>query len=151
MATSAIPSVIDALVAIGQSVESVVVIDGFGTTDDPGDFLMIGVDDPDNEGSAQSADSQQNWASNNPGSVDESGQVTCAALSWNGDSDPKAARDAAFATCGALAVAIRNNPTLGLPTLLWARYGTQQTLTQNQDDNGAMAIVVFQVYFRARI
>src|SRR6185503_1586429 len=109
MATSAIPSVIDALFALGQSIESVTVVDGFSLSKDPGDFLMIGVDDPDNANSAQSADSQQNWASNNPGSVDETGQVTCAALSWNGNGDPKAARDAAFATCGAFATALRSN------------------------------------------
>lgn len=153
MATSAIPAVIDALVTLARSVEGVTVYDGLGTLGEVGDFLMVGVDDPNTPNEAQSADSQQDWASSNPSSIDEVGQITCAALSWNGDTDQKAARDAAFATCNALATAIRSNPTLSLPTLLWARYGKSQALTQNIDsDTGATeAMVVFSVYFRARI
>lgn len=150
---SAIPEVIDALVTTARAnlPATVIVSDGFITSDDPGNFLMIGVDDPDNANSASTATSVQQWASTGlGGTTDEMGDVTCAALSWNGDGDSKAARDSAFATCAGLAVALRANPSMSLPTLLWTRYGTSTTLTEDQTDNAAQALVVFTVHFRAR-
>lgn len=152
MATSQIPTLIDALVALAQSVEipSLTVYDGTGSIANPGDFIMIGVDDPDAPDSSNAADSQQQWAATTGGAIDETGKVTCAALSWNGNGDQKAARDAAFATCNALATALRSNPTLGLAQLLWVRYGADQALSQDQTDAAAQALVIFSVYFRAR-
>ena len=151
MASSVIPAVIDAVVSRARAnLPSICVYDGFGVSDDPGDFLMVGVDDPERQDSAYSADSQQDWAHANNTARDEVGDVTCAALSWNGDADQKRARDAAFATCAALEVLLRADPSLG-GIVLWTSYGTSTQLTQNQNGNGALALVVFKVHFRARI
>lgn len=152
MSTSAIPALIDALYeAATDALTDVKVYDGYGVSDDPGDFLMIGVEDVDSAQNASSASSEQGWANANYTARDESGDITCAAMSWNGDGDQKAARDAVFATTAALEVLLRANPSLGLPTLLWTSYGTSTELSQNQDENGALALLIFRVHFRARI
>lgn len=152
MATSALPALIDALFEGSRAaLPNVGVYDGFAVTNDTGDHLFIGVDDPDNQDGASSATTQQAWANANHTARDESGDVTCAALSWNGDGDMKAARDAAYATCAAVENLLRANPALGVPSLLWTSFGTSQSLTQDQTDDGALALVVFTVSFRARI
>ena len=153
MSTSAVPSIIDALVTAARAaLTDVAVYDGYGVSDDPGDFLMIGVEDVDGQDQARSADSSQTWAGTGIGAPrDESGEITCAALSWNGDADQKAARDGAYAITAAVENLLRENPALGLPTVLWTGYGSSTQLTQDQSDGGAMALVVFRIAFRARI
>jgi hypothetical protein len=150
--TSAVPALIDALVAqCTAALPSVIVADGVTVTDDdPGNWLMIGVDDP-NADVATTATGQIAWADSNGTALDEMGDLTCLALSWNGDANPKAARDAAYATCAAVNGLLRTVPALGVPVLLWARFGATQTLTQAQSGDGALALVVFTIHFRARI
>lgn len=145
MAVSVVPALIDALVAATGG------YDGLAVTDEPGDFLMIGVDDPDTEGGAFSSESRQEWANANNTARKESGTITCAAYSWNGDGDQKVARDAAYALVEALASACRANPSLGVASLLWTDFGSDANLTQLQGEWGASALVVFTVAFRARI
>jgi hypothetical protein len=155
MATSAVPAVIDALVALSDAaLSTVTVYDGFGVSDDPGDFLMIGVDDPDSGDAASSTDSSQQAATLGTGRArDETGEVTCVALSWNGNGDQKAARDAVFATTAAVETLCRSNPSLSITgyPLLVVGFGATQRLMQNQDEDGAEAAVFFSVRFRARL
>ena len=155
MATSAVPEVIDALVALARTeVTDTLVFDGIGATDDPGNFLMIGVEDPDIEGAAFSADVKQGWANANYTTRDEEGDITCVALAWvgdSGDAGQKAARDAAYAITAALEAALRTDPSLGLPTLLWSGFGTTSQLSQAQGSGGSSALLVFRINFRARI
>jgi hypothetical protein len=153
MATSVVPALIDALVAAATTaLPDVLVFDGIGVTDDPGDFLMVGVEDPDIEGAAFSADTKQDWAAVGTGAPrDEQGDITCVALSWNGDGDPKAARDDAYAIAAALEDLLRDTPALGVPGLLWTSFGTSSQLSQAQGPDGASALLVFRINFRARI
>lgn len=152
MATSAVPFVIDALVAAATTaLPNLGVYDGFGLSDTPGDFLMVGVEDPDNADTAESANAQQSWAHVGGTARDEEGDVTCCALSWNGDGDQNAARTAAYATLAALEDLLRADKTLGVATVLWTSFGTSQQLHQAQDTSGAVAWVVFQIHFRARL
>lgn len=156
MATSAIPDLIDALVALARTaLPDTLVFDGIGATDDPGDFLMIGVEDPDIEGAAFSADVKQDWAAMGPNAPrDEEGDITCVALAWVGESGSdgqKAARDAAYAITAALEAALRVDVTLGLPTLLWTGFGTTSQLSQAQGAGGSSALIVFRIHFAARI
>lgn len=88
-----------------------------------------------------------------PRTRDQRGDVTCVALSWNGDGDAKAARDAVYATVAAVENLCRTSPDLGITgyqTLL-VGYGSTERLLQNQDENGAEAAVIFSIRFRARI
>ena len=155
MATSVIPSVIDALVTAARAaLPSVQVHDGYGVTDDPGDFLMVGVTDPDSGDDANSAVSQQSWANATGGARDENGDVTCVALSWNGDGSQKVARDAAFAIAAAVQLAVRPAGvpgSLSVPGVLWLSYGAETQLLQQQGDGGAVAKVIFSIAFRARV
>lgn len=155
MATSVIPALIDALVAAARTaLPNTRVSDGIGATDDPGDFLMIGVEDPDIEGAAFSADAKQDWASVGTGAPrDEQGEITCVAVSWNGNGPEgaKAARDAAYAIAAAVEDLLRATPSLGVDGLLWTGFGSSSQLSQAQGDGGASALLVFRINFRARI
>lgn len=152
---SALPDVIDALVELsGAALPSLRVFDGIGVTDDPGDFLMVGVEDPDIDGAAFSADVQQVRADMG-GGRHETGTVTCCALSWTGDSTDagqKAARDAAFATVAAVETVLRTTaPTLDVDEVLKTEFGDRLTVSQAQDATGASCMVIFAVAYLARI
>lgn len=153
MATTVLPDLIDALVTQGRAaLDGVLVYDGFGVDAEPGNqYLMVGVEDVDANRASWAATSEQTWANANHTSRDEEGVVVCAALSWNGDSDPKAARDSAFAVVGAVEDMCRANPSLGLANLLWTSAGHRLQLSQDQSESGAIAIVVFHIRYRARI
>lgn len=155
MVTSVIPTLIDAIVAAARAaLPATQVYDGYAVTQDPGDFLMVGVNDPDAGDDAFSAESEQEWAHAIGGVRDERGDVTCVALSWNGDGNAKTARDRAFAIVAGVEGAVRpaGAPgTLSVPGVLWLAYGTQTQLLQQQGDSGAVAKVIFTVNFRARV
>lgn len=148
--TSIVPSLIDALItAAGTALPSVTVTDGVITGMPEGDYLFIGVDDPDVT-RWQSATSDQEWANASYTSRNETGSITCAAHSWTGDAGPKAARDAAYATAGAIQNLLRDRTSFNVPGLLFMNYA-RGSLTQMQDDDGAMALLIFQLDFKARI
>lgn len=157
MATSAVPDVIDALVSgvtTALADEAAYVSDGYAVTDDPGDFLMIGVEEPAIAAAAFSASSEQTMATMGTGRArDEEGTVTCAAYSWNGDGNQKTARDAVFSYVAAVETLLRTTPGLGVTgySLVVAEMGSAQRLMQNKDTNGADALVIFTVRFRARL
>lgn len=163
MATSSVvPALIDALVTgadaltgTGGALEGVLVFDGFGVSEDFGDVLMIGVDDPDAEDPANSADTEQKWHDTGQAARrDETGLITCCALSWNGngpDGGQKKARDAVYVMVDALAAMCRANPSLGIAQLLWTGFGSSSQLNQNQDGQGAVAWLIFRIEFVALI
>lgn len=161
MATSVVPALIDALVTQATAaLPDRLVVDGYGVTSDTNqNVLMVGVDDPDSGQSANSQTGEQTMATmGTPRSRDEEGDVTCAALSWNGNTDQKAARDAAYATVAAVETILRADPTLGVgqPGRVVCQLGGH-TLSQNQyadtdtQAGGCDALVIFTVHFKARI
>jgi hypothetical protein len=162
MATSAIPTLIDTLVAqTTAALTDRLVTDGYGVTSDFNpNLLMIGVDDPSALDPANSADSSQTMATaGTPRSRSETGRITCAALSWSGGTDQKTVRDAAFATVAAVENLLRADPRLGLTSypLLVMQMGDDLRLTQNQyqatEDTagGVEALLIFTIAFEARI
>lgn len=152
MATSSVPAFLDALVeSAGVALPDVIVSDGYGVTDDPGDFLMIGVEDPDSQENAFSVDVRQEWANANYTARNEDGEVVCAAVSWNGDGDQKLARDSVYDIFGAIEDTLRANPSLGVASLLWSSVGSSSQLSQAQGQQGAAAMLIFRIQFKARI
>lgn len=156
MASSTVYALIDALVAQARTaLPNVTVHDGFGISDDPGDFLMIGVDDPDTPNATTSASMRQEpgpLGTNRP--RDETGEITCVALSWNGDADPSAARAGCKAITDGMETLVRavgGSPSLGVSGVLWLGYGTTVDLLQDQSEAGAQALVIFKIAFRSRI
>lgn len=153
MATSVIPALIDALFTQATAaLPDVSVHDGYGVSEDPGNFLMIGVDDPDSQVAAFTSESSQAMATFG-GTREQTGSVTCAALAWNGDGGnvgQKAARDAAYAIQATVEGLLRADPTLGVTPSnnrpLTAEMGDER-LSQNQYDAGCDALLIFTVKF----
>lgn len=155
MSTSATPKAIDALFTNATAALSgTLVIDGYGVTDSANpNILMIGVDNPDN---GQAANSSQ--ATQSPGPMatlrprDQSGSVTCAALSWSGGTNQKTVRDAAYTTLAAVENMLRTDPTQGVGLPGYSIFQvTDEALYQNQYEDGVDALVVFTVTYTARI
>jgi hypothetical protein len=153
VSTTRIGALIDALVAtMTPLLPDAVVLDGVGVTGDRcPNALFVGVDDPDTVNATFAADAVQEWANANYTARDETGWVLCAASSWVGETDQKMARDNAIATVNAVENALRANPSLDIPGMLWTSVGSRIALMQNQASTGAHAVVLFRVAFRARI
>jgi hypothetical protein len=150
--TSVVFDLVGVLVTRFESALSVNVFDGYGLTDDPGDYLMVGVEDPDSD-RATSSEAKQEWAGLGARTRYEEGTVTCIAMSWNGDGDLSAARAACKATTAAVEANLRSDPNLGavVPGLTWTGYGTRTELIQLQATDGACVMCVFDVAFKARL
>jgi hypothetical protein len=150
MATSAFPAVVDALIALSAAaMPTVAVVEGINPSRDPGSFLMVNVDAGDVDG-APSPRIEQSRATMS-GARNEQGVVVCAAESWNGDGNPKAARDAAFAVVAGVENLLRSTPTLGLSVVLKTEFGEDIYPRPGQGDFGAECFVIFSVAYLARI
>lgn len=152
MGTSIVFDLIDALNSRFREVLPVNVLDGAGLTDDPGDYLMVGVEDPDSDRDT-AAEARQSWAGLGARSRDEEGTVTCVAVSWNGDADLVAARAACKATVVAVEDHLREDPNLegAVPGLLWTGFGERSSFNQFVGTEGAAVMCAFDIAFRARI
>jgi hypothetical protein len=155
MAVSIVPALIDAIVTQATAALSdVLVLDGFGVSDAPApDLLMVGVDDGESTVAATSTAVSQTMATlGTARSRDQQGQVWCWAYSWNGNTDQKAARDSVYTTFEAVADLCRTDPTfgVGLPGRVVCQIG-DENLSQDQDESGAKALLIFSVNFTARI
>ena len=153
MATSVVPALINALAeASADALPNTLAFFGPGNTDDPGDYLMVGVSSPEDaeEGFADAAEFKQTWAGLGAHARDEEGEIWCAAESRNGDGDVRGACDDAFATVAAVENLCRNNPTMGVLTSGWVSVLSEGRL-QMSSDNGAAARVIFKVQYKGRI
>ncbi len=151
MATSVVPALLDALFTLSTAaLPNIVVTDGPGITSDPGDFLMVGIQDPDADVplAAVSEEDQMAWGTARP--RQETGSVHLCAYSWNGDGDQKAARDAVYAIAAAVANGVRPD-NLAVTGLMKVGYGTSTTFRQGQSEIGAGALLMFSVDFMAQI
>lgn len=153
IAASAIPVFTDALVATWTAaLGSDLVFDGPGVGDDtPPAYVLVGVDDPDGEVLGIAAESSQTWAWLGHVQRDEIGSVRCAIVSWSGETDMKAARDAAFALLADLASAVEADPSLGTDQPSWFTGVDSLSYRQEQDANGAICVIMFSVGFHARV
>lgn len=158
MATSVVFNLIDALLqTFTTALPNVKVYDGMGVSDEVGDSLLIGVDDPDADSYADSAEVSQIWSGTGSARVRyEDGTITCCAVSWNGDNNQKAARDGVKTTTAAVEAALRADPNLSgtVPGLQWVEFGGEGArfnLSQLQSDAGAAALGFFQLHFKSRI
>ena len=157
--TSVVPDIIDGLVYVATAaLPAARVIDGYDLSEDPSDMFMVGVDDPSSPTWANVATSQAKWANATKQGRDESGEVTCAAISFNGNSDQQQARNTVYAMVNAVADAVRANHTLasgtypnGIPGVWETNVGASSKLTQILNDDGAVALLVVTVDFKARI
>lgn len=153
MTTSIAFDLIDALVTtLTAALSNIQVYDGTGASDDPGDYLMVGVSDPD-ASPPQAFEARQAWAGIGARARDEEGTVNCAALSWNGDASAKKARDGVKAITQAVEDALRADPNLGgaVPGLLWVEYGTDGRADLIEATDGTALLWRFDIRYQARI
>lgn len=153
MAASVVPALIDALVLAAEAaLPDALVLDGIGVTNDPGDYLMVGVDDPNDPEDIEAStvtQSQMAFGSTRPRL--EQGVIHMAARSIDGAGNQKAARDAVYAIQEALATALRTTDNLGISGGLTLGNGSNLRLVQNQDDSGATATLLYDIAFTAQI
>lgn len=152
MSNSQVPAAIRAIQAalVAGLPAGTLVIVGPGNTSDTSNVVFVGVGDPDETSYATAATGSQKWAQLGGGRRDETFQVHCSAVAWNGDSDTLAAMDAAYALQAACETAIVADPTLG-GALLYAPGIESTQLKFATDANGAAAQVLFDVTCRTRI
>jgi hypothetical protein len=133
-----------------------VVYDGPQMAGDPGNFLMVGVPDPDSNEPSESASGTQDWSGLGAKASRESGAITCCALAWTGD-DGDAAQQATRETVRDIVKtvdqALHDDPNLGgtVPGLMWVRFGRNYRLIQLSADDGTAAIFYFEIAYEARI
>lgn len=159
MTTSALPDILDALYDLARTnaPDHVMVVDGPGSTDDASQGLLwVGMDDPQSfDYTNANGATQTVTVLGTLRSRDDELTIPCVAFSYNGDKDMAAARRDAYEIFGTVETFIREDPWLGFLNAGKYRSVTAQiadhTLQQQQDADGAKALVVFNVYVKVRI
>lgn len=153
MTSAAYPTVYAALVStVTAALDPVRVVDGFDTSNDPGDVVMIGVADPaDVTAIAAGSISQVQATMGTPRTRDETGTINGVAMAWNGDGLPAEARAAAFALVAEVEAVLRADPALGVTAFqnLVSEFSTGSVLEDKED--GATCAISFTVAYKARI
>jgi len=147
---SLVPALLDAIVsAADTALPTVGVFDVDGPSDSGSDFLIVGIDDPDEVGFSESAEVAHDWAGFSSGLREQAGTLWCVLGSWNGDNDPKAARDAVDGYFGTIKGLLRTDATIA--AAVPGGYATVATerWSQNLTDAGAVVRLAFQVGFKA--
>jgi hypothetical protein len=150
MTASILPAAIDAVLTAGNSA-GVFMVDGPGITDENlTECVFVGMNDLDQQGYVNSATLDQNWAYLGHNMRDETVSIHCLASAWNGQGNIKSARDCVFANLTKLTDAIQTDPTLGGVVLqvVAVRAGS---LNANQDENGAIVNLTFDIELRGRV
>jgi len=145
---SLVPALLDAIVSSADAaLPTVGVYDVDGPSDSGSDFLIVGVEDPDEVGFSESAEVAHDWAGFASGVREQMGTLWCVLESWNGDSDPKAARDAVDGYFGTIKGLLRSDATI-LAAVSYATVATERW-SQSKTADGAVVRLAFQVGFKA--
>ena len=124
---------------------------GFTDTQVPG-AVMIGTTDPFDEDDTVIDESTQR-ARTTGQRREEEGDIRCAALYWTGNSGEAGAQQAyegAYASTAGVETYLKTNPTLqGLPGLISAEYGTEETAREGEVNGQLCVVLQFTVHFKA--
>lgn len=104
---SAVPAVLDALVAVFTARVSAQIVDGPPTQDVAGDVVAVGLA-PSEPAGVQSSETIVGYDT-----VEEFFDVLCLARSWSGNDGVKAQRDRTYAVVATAKAAVSEDPTLG--------------------------------------
>jgi len=151
VATSAVPDVIDALVAAFDAVVETVYDGPQVTKSYPKQFVAVGWDGEEG-GGGEAATFSQRWGPLGARRREEDGTITCAAVAWSGDTKTPAVRnrrEEAFALLAACENALRADPPLGA-TVRWGEVAGG-SLIQEQTGEGVRVRVPFTVSYVHRI
>lgn len=154
MTSAAFPTVIDALLATAAvAVSDARVVRGRDISNDPGNVVMIGVNDPTASGLGWESTGEYEQAMQTfGGKRQEIGRVNGLVIARNGDSDAAAALDTAFTMIAALEASIATTPNLGVTSLEYLVAEMESGAVQESSNNeGASAALSFVVTYKARI
>lgn len=154
MAGTVVFDLLDALVREYRAAlpPSVIVYDGTSLSEDPSDFVMVGVGDPNSDQPPNSAESEQEWAGLGAKRGDEDGTIHCCAVVWNGETEGLSeARVNLRSLLDTLAAVHVEDPTLGVGPVMWTRFGGRTSTTQIQALDGSSIVHTFEIKFKARI
>jgi hypothetical protein len=153
MAASVVPALLDAILATAAAnLSGVMPIDGPGVTADPGNYLMVGCDHPDNPLESEAATvAQEQIGFGSSGPRRESGYIHMVARAIDGAGNQKSARDAAYAIQEALAGALRDPADLSVAGVHNLGNGSSLIYHQGQDSYGAIATLLYDIAFEAEI
>lgn len=150
MASSAVPRVLDALLAMLRGAAwpaALEIVDGPpGIDQSAPDRLYVGaaLDDL-----LPAVSGNQEWPHLSVSTKDDLFTVVCVLQSWTGDTDPKAGRDRLFGYLAVVEAQLRSNVNLS-GACLWCGLGAYQ-LYQRQTQEGLLMALQFDVAGRARI
>jgi hypothetical protein len=144
-----VPEIIDRLVALGAedpALSGVRVSDGPEVTETSArDWLVVGFDG-DPSGDFQAAQTVGGWAGLGT-RTEEEFQITVAAIAQRGDTSVRAARARVYEIGARVEAWLREDPTIGLPSLE-ALIGASR-LVQAQTDQGVQVVLLLTVAGRA--
>ena len=164
--TTQVPAVLDYLfttcqasASLGAAVPPVVVLDGPNITEDTlaePMHLWIGCDPmtPDGPG----AETEQDWPLvDHARTLDETGEIVCAAEAWSGTDTMKTVRDQCDGIVGAVALLLRGTVVSGGPgdtqmggLVFWSRVTAGQWY-QRPSQDGIAVMHVFKIMYYARL
>lgn len=151
MATTALPQVIDALVAqlqAASALSAVRVFDGIEVDGSyPGDAIVVG-DDGGEDGDVTAGSGRQSYDTLGARSMYEDASLDCYLWAWDGSTDIRSRRIRAFQIFSAVDTAIRADPSLG-STCLYAGI-SDFSVAYRQTSNGAAVVINFSVTYRAK-
>lgn len=132
----------------------VVVSDGFHLAKDLSTTLMIGVDDINGSGSA--IDGARDFATTGlDGTSQEEASILCASVAYDGNGVQENARQAVYDLANDVESLCRirggTDPAFGVTQAMWTHMGRSFTLYQPPSDMGAVAILLFRIYYEARV
>jgi hypothetical protein len=154
MATSAVLPLMQAIRTAAEdafAASDLSVYLGLPVNDDPGDYLVVGVARPEDDGSMQTASAQQSWASVGARSRDEEGDIFCALSVFNGDADVEDGLVRRRATSTRSRTCAGANPSFGVAQVLWTGFGPSTDWDHQQYERGVAVNTFFSIHFRARI
>lgn len=152
MASAAFPSVIAAVFTVAtNAVVGTRVVRGRDLSQDYGDVVLIGRQDPEDDDWSSAGNFQQSMQTFG-GGREEVGTVNGMVIAWNGDGNQDAANSAAFAHFALLETAVRADPKLGLTSFDYVVSEIDSgDVRERQDDDGATAVLPFVISYKVSI
>ena len=151
---SAVPILLDAMVSRwADALDDWTVTYGWDGTQNTGDYLMIGADDPfSSEGEA--ATTEEDFATATREGISEKGSITCVAFSWNGQADgQREATETVYAALKVMQDDIHQYPDLQIerrPEFMVNALNIESTtLHHGLDEDGTQAMLVIRIKFEA--
>ena len=151
MATTALPNLIDAVVAAlkaASSLSGVTIYDGIEIdSSDPLNWISIGHDGSE-DGEVIAANVRNEYKVLGAKSMYENGSLNCTLVSWTGDTNLSACRTSAYSLLSAVDTVIRTDPSFG-GVVLWSGL-ENHTPTYLQTNQGSGVQINFTIFYQAR-